>query len=124
MFDEWIKTDVGQIYVMNFEWALAACLRLPSGICLFSKDCGRALILEHNGDVYSCDHFMYPEYLLGNLQQTDFARLANFPQQIKFDASKSQALPNYCQQCEFLFACHGDCPKKRFAHTPDGANQA
>lgn len=121
VFDEWVRNDVGQVYVMNFEWALAAFLRLPSPVCLFAENCGRALIVEHNGDVYSCDHFMYPDHLLGNLQQSGLAELAGSAQQLAFGAAKSATLPACCQQCPHLFACHGECPKNRFALAPDGA---
>ncbi|MFA9215926.1 MAG: anaerobic sulfatase maturase [Sphingomonadaceae bacterium] len=121
VFDAWVRHDVGRVYVMNFEWALAAFLRLPSPVCLFAEQCGRALIVEHNGDVFSCDHFMYPEHLLGNLQQADIAELAGSAQQRAFGEAKAATLPDYCQRCPYLFACHGECPKNRFARTPDGA---
>jgi len=121
VFDDWVRHDVGEVYVMNFEWALAAFLRLPSPVCLFAENCGRALIVEHNGDVYSCDHFMYLQHLLGNLQHSDIAELAGSEQQRAFGAAKAATLPDYCRQCPYLFACHGECPKNRFATTPDGA---
>lgn len=120
IFDEWVRNDVGKVFVMNFEWALASFMRLPSTVCLFAENCGKALILEHNGDVYSCDHFMYPEYLLGNLQDNSVTEMANSSQQIAFGNAKSKDLPNFCKQCEYLFACHGECPKNRFSQTPDG----
>lgn len=119
IFDEWVRQDVGTIYVMNFEWALASFLRLPATVCLFTENCGKALILEHNGDVYSCDHFMYPDHRLGNINETGLTELANSPQQQAFGAAKSD-LPDYCRRCEVRFACHGECPKNRFATTPDG----
>lgn len=120
IFDEWVRRDVGTMYVMNFEWALASFMRLPSTICLFAQDCGKALILEHNGDVYSCDHFMYPDYRLGNIGETALSQLANSPQQQAFGVAKSADLPDYCRRCEVRFACHGECPKNRFMKTPDG----
>lgn len=120
IFDEWVRNDVGKVFVMNFEWALASFLRLPSTVCLFAENCGKALILEHNCDVYSCDHFMYPEYLLGNLQDNSVTEMANSAQQIAFGNAKSKDLPNFCKQCEYLFACHGECPKNRFSQTHDG----
>lgn len=120
VFDDWVKTDVGAIHVMNFEWALAAWCQLPSTICLFEKDCGRSLIVEHNGDVYSCDHFMYPDYLVGNVLRTDPMEMANSPPQVAFGNAKSRTLPKYCQECDYLFACNGECPKNRFSITPKG----
>jgi len=120
IFDEWVRKDVGKVFVMNFEWALASFLHLPSTICLFAENCGKALIVEHNGDVFSCDHFMYPNYLLGNIQQSEVSEMVNSAQQVAFGTAKSGDLPNYCNQCDYLFACHGECPKNRFAHTPEG----
>ena len=120
IFDEWVRKDVGKMFVMNFEWALASFLGLSSTICLFSGNCGKALILEHNGDVYSCDHFMYPDYRLGNIQESDLLSLSGSPQQLAFGNAKSSELPDYCKRCDFLFACHGECPKNRFVKSPDG----
>jgi len=120
IFDEWIRKDVGKMFVMNFEWALASFMRLPSTVCLFTENCGKALIVEHNGDVYSCDHFMYPDYLLGNIQQDDIIELAHSPRQTAFGEAKAVDLPTYCKQCDYLFACNGECPKNRFIQTPDG----
>jgi uncharacterized protein len=90
-------------------------------VCLFSENCGKALIVEHNGDVYSCDHFAYPEHFLGNLNQTEVGTLAASAQQQVFGEAKSVTLPDYCKECPYLFACHGECPKNRFAHAPDGS---
>jgi uncharacterized protein len=104
---------------MNFEWALASFLGLPATVCLFAEDCGRALIVEHNGDVFSCDHFMYPEHKLGNLRDSDVATLAASPQQVAFGRAKSD-LPEVCRECPVRFACHGECPKNRFAYSVDG----
>ena len=120
VFDEWVRKDVGKVYVMNFEWALAAWLGLPATICLFAEECGRSLILEHNGDVYSCDHFMYPDYLLGNLQESSLRELGESARQKAFGAAKSRDLPAFCRECEYRFACAGECPKNRFAVTPQG----
>ena len=120
IFEEWVRHDVGTMFVMNFEWALASFMGLPATICLFAQDCGKALIVEHNGDVYSCDHFMYPQYRLGNLESDGLAQLANSQQQQIFGRSKSADLPQYCRRCEVRFACHGECPKNRFMTTPDG----
>jgi uncharacterized protein len=120
IFDEWVRNDVGRIYVMNFEWALVSFLGLPATVCLFAENCGRALVLEHNGDIYSCDHFVYPEYRLGNIQETELSALADSARQQAFGTAKSADLPDYCRRCEVRFACHGECPKNRFAITPDG----
>jgi uncharacterized protein len=120
IFDEWVRHDVGSIYVMNFEWALASFLRLPATVCLFAENCGKALVLEHDGKVYSCDHFVYPDHLLGNIKESELSDLFNSPQQQAFGKAKSADLPDYCRRCEVRFACHGECPKNRFALTPDG----
>lgn len=120
IFDEWVHHDVGTVYVMNFEWALAAWCQLPASVCLFAPRCGQAAIVEHDGSLYSCDHYMYPEYRLGNICEQDPAELLASPAQQAFGAAKEEALPDYCRRCEYLFACHGECPKNRFIDTPDG----
>lgn len=120
IFDEWVRHDVGSVHVMNFEWALAAWLQLPATVCLFADNCGRALMLEHNGDVYACDHFMYPDYRLGNLCEDELPAMADSPAQQAFGQAKSAGLPQYCRQCDYRFACHGECPKNRFITAPDG----
>ena len=120
IFDEWVRQDVGSVYVMNFEWALAAWLQLPATVCLFAENCGQALIVEHDGNVYACDHYMYPDYRLGNIAEDDPRTLAALPQQQAFGQAKSASLPAYCRSCEYLTACRGECPKNRFAFAPDG----
>lgn len=120
IFDEWVRQDVGTVHVMNFEWALAAWCQLPPSVCLFAPRCGQAAIVEHDGSLYSCDHYMYPEYRLGDIRQQDPAELLASPAQQAFGAAKEEALPDYCRRCEYLFACHGECPKNRFIDTPDG----
>jgi uncharacterized protein len=120
IFDEWVRNDVGTVHVMNFEWALASWLQLPATVCLFAPRCGKAMIVEHSGDVYACDHYMYPDYLLGNIAQDDPRQLAASAQQLAFGAAKQTALPDYCQRCPYLFACNGECPKNRFMAAPDG----
>lgn len=120
VFDEWVRHDVGTVFVMNFEWALAAYMGLPATVCLFAENCGKAVMLEHNGDLYSCDHYMYPSHRLGNLLEQPLAELVNQPQQQTFGLAKSASLPAMCRRCEFLVACRGECPKNRFAVTPDG----
>lgn len=120
IFDEWVREDVGSVHVMNFEWALAAWCQLPASVCLFAPRCGKALIVEHSGEVFSCDHFMYPQYRLGSILEEDLQTLAESPAQQAFGAAKEDALPAYCKACPYRFACHGECPKNRFTVTPDG----
>jgi len=119
IFDEWVRQDVGMVFVMNFEWAVNAWVGNPSPVCIFAESCGRSLVIEHNGDVYACDHFVYPPYRLGNVLKDDLGDLARLPAQLSFGAAKA-ALPDYCRSCQFLFACRGECPKRRFARTPYG----
>ncbi len=120
LFDEWIKADVGRIFVQAFDTALANWVGAPGGVCVFSPECGRALAVEHTGDVYSCDHYVYPRYRLGNLMNESLAHLVDSPAQIAFGRAKSDSLPRYCRECPVRFACHGECPKHRFLRTPDG----
>jgi uncharacterized protein len=123
IFDEWVRHDVGTIYVQTFEAALSNWLGLPnSGMCVFNATCGTGLAIEHNGDLYSCDHFVEPNYLLGNIQDTHMIELVASPQQIKFGQDKRDTLPRYCQECDVRFACHGECPKNRFV--PDAGWRA
>ena len=119
VFDEWVHRDVGQVFVQIFDVALASWLGQLGGLCIFSPTCGTALALEHNGDVYSCDHFVDPKYLLGNLLQSELSSLATSPAQIKFGLDKKNKLPKNCLDCDFLFACHGGCPKNRFESSSD-----
>ena len=120
IFDEWVRHDVGCVYVQMFDVALGAWLGQPGGLCVFAPTCGSALALEHNGDLYSCDHYVEPDYLLGNVQSDLMLELVNSDKQRQFGADKQDALPRYCRKCEVRFACHGGCPKNRFIHTPDG----
>ncbi len=120
IFEKWVRNDVGRIFVQHFDAALAAYAGYPPGLCVFSETCGDALALEHNGDLYACDHFVYPQYRLGNILTDSISRMVSSPEQRKFGADKRDALPVYCQECEVRFACNGDCPKHRFAATPDG----
>ncbi len=119
IFDEWVQRDVGQVFVQYFDAALANWVGQPS-LCIFQPTCGNALALEHNGDLYSCDHFVEPAYLLGNIAQTHMIKLVSSEQQRKFGHDKFKDLPRYCRECEVLFACYGECPRNRFTHTPDG----
>ena len=121
IFDEWIRHDVGQVFVQTFEAAVRNWLALPSsGMCVFNATCGHGLALEHNGDVYSCDHFVEPNYLLGNIMQTHLKELVSSDPQRRFGQDKLDALPQTCRECEVHFACHGECPKNRFLKTPAG----
>ncbi len=119
IFEEWVRKDIGEIYVQAFDVALASRIGIHS-LCVFSPTCGNALALEHNGDLYSCDHYVEPDYLLGNIQKTHLAELLSSAKQQKFGQDKCDTLPTYCQQCEVKFACYGGCPKDRFITTPDG----
>jgi uncharacterized protein len=119
IFDEWIKSDVGKVFVQSFDVALANWLGQPS-LCIFQCTCGESLVLEHNGDLYSCDHFVEPAFLLGNIKKTHMLDLVSSDQQHKFGQDKFDTLPQYCRECEVLFACYGECPRNRFINAPDG----
>jgi len=120
IFDEWVRHDVGKVFVQHFDSALAAWVIGRGEVCLFQEDCGRALAIEHNGDIYSCDHYVYPRYRLGNLMNTSLPELVDSPAQTAFGKAKSATLPRWCRECPVRFACHGECPKHRFIHTPHG----
>jgi uncharacterized protein len=121
IFDEWVRHDVGRIYVQTIEAAVRNWLRMPSsGMCVFEETCGLGLALEHNGDLYSCDHFVEPDYLLGNIMDTPMVEMVTSEAQRQFGRDKRDTLPRYCRNCEVRFACHGECPKNRFLTTPDG----
>ena len=120
IFDEWVRRDVGTVFVQMFDAALASWFGLPATMCIFGETCGNAVALEHNGDVYSCDHFVEPKYLLGNIMETHMVELLASPQQRAFGDDKRDTLPRYCRECAVRFACNGECPKNRFTLTPDG----
>ena len=120
VFDEWLPRDVGSVFVSQFDAALASWLGVPPALCVFAETCGKALALEHNGDLYSCDHFVEPDYLLGNIRTTHMIELVASPMQRAFGQAKRDDLPRYCQECDVRFACNGECPKNRFTMTPDG----
>jgi uncharacterized protein len=120
IFDEWVRNDVAAYYVQIFDVTLANYLGLSPGLCVFSEACGDALAIEHNGDVYSCDHFVHHETLLGNIRSEELSDLVISQRQFDFGIGKRNALPQYCLRCDVRYACHGECPKHRFAHTPDG----
>ncbi|UCD56190.1 MAG: anaerobic sulfatase maturase [Candidatus Hydrogenedentota bacterium] len=120
IFDEWVRRDVGRIFVQMFDVALGAWMGQPGGLCVFAETCGNALAMEHNGDLYSCDHFVEPRHLLGNIKETHMIELVASDKQCAFGEAKRDTLPHYCRECEVRFACHGGCPKNRFIETPDG----
>lgn len=120
VFDEWVRRDVGTVFIQHFDAALANWVGVPPSVCIFSKTCGNALALEHNGDLYCCDHFVEPDYKLGNIQQTPMIELIASDRQRQFGQDKLDTLPQYCRACEVRFACNGGCPKNRFIETPDG----
>ena len=120
VFEEWVRRDVGEVFVQMFDVALANWAGEPPGLCIHSETCGLALALEHTGDLYCCDHFVEPEYRLGNILQTPMAELVASERQRQFGLDKRETLPNYCLECDVRFACHGGCPKDRFIETPDG----
>ena len=119
IFDEWVCNDVGRVFVQFFDVALGNWLGAGFGLCQFSPKCGAAAALEHNGDLYSCDHYVYPAYKLGNIMETPLQELMASAAQQRFGNAKLDSLPMYCETCEVRPACHGDCPKHRFARTPD-----
>ena len=120
IFNEWVLRDVGRVYVSQFDSALANWVGEPAGICVFSKTCGEAVVVEHNGDVYSCDHYVYPEYKLGNIRDKTLFGLVQSEKQQEFGQNKLKGLPKQCIQCEYRFACHGECPKHRFLKSKEG----
>jgi uncharacterized protein len=120
VFEDWVRHDVGQVYVQMFDVALANWYGAPPGLCVHSETCGLALALEHTGDLYSCDHFVEPACKLGNIRDKTMIDLITSPQQTKFGLAKRDALPGFCRRCDVRFACHGGCPKDRFTSTPDG----
>jgi uncharacterized protein len=120
VFDEWVRHDVARVYVQLFDVALETWYGQPASLCIHRETCGGALALEHNGDVYSCDHFVEPKYRLGNITEKPLIDLVNSPQQQRFGEHKRSSLPRYCRECDVRFACNGGCPKDRFIETPDG----
>jgi serine-type anaerobic sulfatase-maturating enzyme len=120
IFDEWVARDVGNVFVPTFDAALASWYGVPPAMCIFSENCGDAVAIEHNGDMYSCDHFVEPNYLLGNIADTHMVELLASPRQRAFGQAKSKDLPTYCLDCDVRFACNGECPKNRFTRAPDG----
>ncbi len=120
IFEEWVRADVGTVFVQMFDIALGQWLGGPAGLCVFAETCGRAMAIEHNGDVYSCDHYVYPEYRIGNIATTKLDDLVELPVQRAFGQAKRDDLVDDCRNCEVLFACNGDCPKHRFRRSESG----
>jgi uncharacterized protein len=120
IFDEWVRRDVGRVFVQMFDVALAAWVGDPPGLCVFEETCGAALALEHNGDMYSCDHFVEPKHFLGNIVDIPLSEIVASDPQRRFGLAKRDTLPQYCRECDVRFVCNGGCPKDRFIQTPDG----
>ena len=120
VFEEWVRRDVGEVYVQMFDVALANWVGEPPSLCIHSETCGLALALEHTGDLYSCDHFVEPAFRLGNIKEHHMLELVASDRQRQFGLDKRDTLPRYCLECDVRFACHGGCPKDRFIDTPDG----
>jgi uncharacterized protein len=120
IFDEWVRQDVGNIFVQIFDSALASWCGLTASVCVFQETCGQSLVMEHNGDIYSCDHFVTPSNLLGNIREMTMNHMAASPSQRQFGVDKKEKLPGFCRECDVLFACHGECPKNRIMRTADG----
>ena len=120
IFKEWVKSDVGTFYIQYFDSTLANWVGLQPGVCIQAKTCGHAGVMEFNGDVYSCDHFVYPEFNLGNIRTQTLTEMMYSDKQTKFGNDKFNALPSQCKECQFLFACNGECPKNRIITTNSG----
>ncbi|MFI5377737.1 MAG: anaerobic sulfatase maturase [Tepidisphaerales bacterium] len=120
IFDHWVRHDVGRVFVQLFDVQLGIWMGMPSSLCVFAETCGDAMAVEHNGDLYSCDHYVYPRYHLGNVLQGNLREMVDSPAQRKFGRDKRDLLPKFCQECDVRFACNGECPKHRFMRAPDG----
>jgi uncharacterized protein len=120
IYEEWVRKDVGTTFVMNFEWALNAWISNPSPVCIHARQCGRSLVIEHDGDLFACDHYVYPQYRLGNILRDDQSAMVAASLQNGFGAHKEATLPRWCRECEVLAACQGGCPKHRFAQSHYG----
>ena len=120
IFDEWVRHDVGNYYIQLFDSTLANWVGEQPGVCTLAKTCGHAGVMEFNGDVYSCDHFVFPQYKLGNIYSKTLVEMMYGERQQKFGLAKRESLPTQCKECPYLFACNGECPKNRFCRTKDG----
>jgi len=120
IWDEWLARDFGKVLVNFCETLVVQRMGLPSQVCVYAENCGKGVALEHDGSVYSCDHYVYPEYRLGNVRQASLGDMVFAPRQVRFGYAKSETLPTYCRQCEYLTDCWGECPKNRLLRTPAG----
>lgn len=120
IFDEWVKNDVGEYFIQIFDSTLVNWMGAQPGVCTMAPTCGHAGVMEFNGDVYSCDHFVFPEFELGNIYEKSLIEMMYSEKQIQFGQQKRDSLPNKCKECNYLFACNGECPKNRFLTTEDG----
>lgn len=120
IFDEWVQKDVGKVFVQLFDVTLGNWVGGQPSLCVFSPECGTALAMEHDGNIYSCDHYVYPDYKLGNILVKNLGDMVSSDFQRKFGHGKSSTLPRYCRECDVRHLCHGECPKHRFIQTPDG----
>lgn len=120
IFDDWVRNDVGQYYIQLFDSTLANWIGEQPGVCTLAKTCGHAGVMEYNGDVYTCDHFVFPEYKLGNIRTQTLTEMMYGEKETQFGNAKRNSLPRQCIDCKYLFACNGECPKNRFARTADG----
>lgn len=120
LFDRWVKEDVGRVFIQLFDATLANWCGTEPGVCSMARECGHAAVMEHDGRVYSCDHFVFPQYYLGNLRDLSFIEMMSSPRQIAFGAAKHKTLARQCRECKWLFACNGECPKNRILRTDDG----
>ncbi len=116
IFDEWVKQDIGRVFVQIFDSMLANWVGVASGTCIYAKECGHAGVMEYNGDVYSCDHFVFPQYKLGNINEHTLIEMLYGEKQRRFSQLKYNKLPRQCKECRWAFACHGECPKNRFVN--------
>lgn len=120
IFNEWVKKDVGKYFIQLFDSTLAGTVGEQPGVCIFGKTCGHATVMEFNGDMYACDHFVFPEYKIGNIKTHTIYEMVFSPKQLQFGADKYETLPSQCKKCEFLKVCYGECPKNRIISTADG----
>ena len=120
IFDEWVRHDVSMFFINIFDATLANWVGVAPGLCTMAKHCGHAGVMEHNGDVYSCDHFVFPEYKLGNIHEQSLVEMMYSERQRRFGRAKADSLPTQCRECQWLNACHGECPSNRFIHTANG----
>ncbi len=120
IFSVWVRRDVGNVFVQIFDVMLNTWMEMPPPLCAFSEKCGDAMIIEHNGDIYSCDHFVYPDFYLGNIMESPITEMAHSERQKQFGSDKFNKLPRCCTACDVFFACHGECPKHRFLNAPNG----